>query len=192
MILIEDLQGKSRAEIEEWFFAAVETTPLPAEKLVSVLEAIAAADESPADGLAELLEDRLAEGGEDFATMLRLLVVRCKWNGDSPEFRIVCKKAVKSVFGTRLGKSFVKNVGFRDKIAPSKSLARLNVLSKLEKGALCYEKTWGFGTVKRVDDFYERVTIDFITKPRHEMAMSYGCFFRMAQVPVPVLDYIIS
>ncbi len=105
---------------------------------------------------------------------MRLLDIRCGWNHDSAEFRVVCKKAAKSVFTTRLGKAYMKNVGFRDKIAPSKSLKRLKVLSQLEKGALCYEKTWGFGKVKRVDDFYERVTIDFIEKPRHEMAMSYA------------------
>lgn len=174
MILAEDLQGKSRSDIEAWFFAAVEARPLQAEKMVAVLEGIADADEAPADGLAELLEDALSQGGEDTESMLRLMAVRCKWNGDSAEFGIVCKKAVKSVFKTRLGKAFVKSAGFRDKIAPSKVLKRLNVLSKLAKGALCYEKTWGFGTVKRVDDFYERVTIDFIDKPRHEMALTYA------------------
>ncbi len=174
MALSEDLQGKSREEIDAWFFAAVELDPLPTEKMLTVLEDIAAAGDSPADGLAELMQDALSEGGTDYTSMLRLLDVRCGWNGDSAEFGLVCKKAVRSVFATRLGRAFVKNVGFADKIAPSISLKRLKVLSQLEKGALCYEKTWGFGKVKRVDDFYERVTIDFIEKPRHEMAMAYA------------------
>lgn len=174
MSLGEDIQGMSRSEIEEWFLSAVESKPMPTEKMLTVLEAIVDADETPADGLAALMQDALVEGGEDYASMLRLLDVRCGWNHDSMEFGAVCEKATKAVFTTRLGKAFIKNVGFKDKIAPSISLKRLKVLSKLEKGALCYEKTWGFGKVKRVDDFYERVTIDFIEKPHHEMAMAYA------------------
>jgi transcription elongation GreA/GreB family factor len=51
---------------------------------------------------------------------------------------------------------------------------RLQVLSQLAGGVLCYEKTWGFGVVKDVDDFYERVRIDFNGKLGHEMSMAYA------------------
>jgi transcription elongation GreA/GreB family factor len=173
MRLPEELQGKSREEQEEWFLSAVESKPLPTEQMLAVLEDMGGLNAGSADGLAELMQDALAES-DDQPAMLHLMELRCGWTGDTPEFRRVCKKAVKPVFSTRLGKAFVKNAGFGDKIAPSECIRRLKVLSKLEKGTLCYEKTWGFGTVKRVDDFYERVTIDFINKPGHEMSMAYA------------------
>jgi transcription elongation factor GreA-like protein len=67
----------------------------------------------------------------------------------------------------------VKHAGFESQSA-AESIRRLTVLVSLQKGTLCREKTWGFGVVQRVDDFYGRVTIDFDSKRGHEMALSYA------------------
>jgi len=173
MTLPEELQGKSREEMEEWFLNAVESKPLPVEQMLAVLADMGELNASSADRLGELMQGVLVVP-DDQALMLRLLEMRCGWNGDSAEFSKVCKKAVKPFFATRLEKAYVKNVGFRDKTAPSECIRRLKILSKLEKGTLCYEKTWGFGTVKRIDDFYERITINFVNRLGHDMSMAYA------------------
>ncbi len=174
MPLPNELKGKSKDEIEEWFLAGVEAEPLPLDAMFAVLESEESSDDGDqVEGWAELLQDALA-GSDNAAAALRLLKLRCQWSGDSPAFSSVCRKTAREAFSSRMGKAFVKNVGFEGDVAPSESLRRLEVLSKLEKGTLCYEKTWGFGAVKRVDDFYERVTIDFATKANHEMSMAYA------------------
>ncbi len=174
MALPEGFEGKSRDEIEEWFLTAVEEETPPVGRMLDLLEAMGASDgRYQADSWAELLQDCLA-AREDAVSTLRLLRLRCEWSGDSSSFKDVCQPAVKAAFPSRLGKIYVKNVGFDGKIPPSECLRRLSVLTKLEKGTLCHEKTWGFGIVKRVDDFYERVTIDFSGKPGHEMSMAYA------------------
>ena len=51
--------------------------------------------------------------------------------------------------------------------------AKRNLYS-LSDGTQCHEKTWGFGVVKRVDDFYEKVTVDFDGKRGHQMSFAYA------------------
>ena len=174
MALPDGFEGKSKSEIEEWFLTAVEEETPPVGRMLDLLEAMGAAGgRYQVESWAELLQDCLGSE-EDAASALRLLKMRCEWSGDSPAIGSVCKQVAKTVFTSRLGKAFVKNVDFAGKVPPSESVRRLDVLSRLKKGTLCHEKTWGFGTVKRVDDFYERVTIDFEGKPRHEMSMAYA------------------
>ncbi|MBT3192028.1 MAG: hypothetical protein HN341_05685 [Verrucomicrobia bacterium] len=174
MTLPEELQGKTNGQIEEWFLSAIDSDPMPTEKMLSMLEDLGNSDVGDqVESWAELLQDALALK-EDSASALRLLELRCAWSGGSPAFQRMARSAAKAAFTSRLGKAFVKNVGFDGNVAPAESLRRLGVLSRLAKGRLCHEKTWGFGTVRRVDDFYERVTIDFAGKPAHEMSMAYA------------------
>jgi len=174
MGLPDELQGKSRDSIEAWFLSAVEAESMPVDHMLRTLEALGCGDNGDqVESWAELLQDSLAVSG-DSASALRLLELRCQWRGDSPAFQAICSSDAKAAFASRLGKAYVKNVGFDGNVAPSESLRRLGILSRLKKGTLCYEKTWGFGAVKRVDDFYERVVIDFKGKPGHEMSMAYA------------------
>jgi transcription elongation GreA/GreB family factor len=175
MALSSELAGKSTGEIEEWLLTAIEKVPMPIEEIFDVLESLGSSDRGgQAESLSELFQDALALK-EDSASSLRLLNLRCAWSGGTPAFQSLCRKAVKASFmSSRLEKVFVKNVGFEDNLPPQESLRRLGVLSQLAKGTLCHEKTWGFGVVKRVDDFYARVTIDFTGKPAHDMSMAYA------------------
>ncbi len=174
MALPDGFEGKRKDEIEEWFLAAVEEETPPVARMLDLLEAMGSADgRYQVESWAELLQDILATR-EDVESTLRLLMLRCEWSGDAPAFGTTCKQTAKAVFSSRLGKAFVKNAGFGGNVLPAESVRRLGVLSRLAKGTLCHEKTWGFGTVKRVDDFYERVTIDFAGKPGHEMSMAYA------------------
>jgi transcription elongation GreA/GreB family factor len=73
----------------------------------------------------------------------------------------------------RLAAASIKAVGFG--VEPvSESLRRLGVLAALKPGVYCRDKTWGFGVVKRLDDFYAKVTIDFARKAGHQMTFAYA------------------
>ena len=169
---LDVLQNGSPAELEEWFLGALEKEPLPVKDMLAVLEKISSeAGAESACGLAELmLENPEAVGRTAVPDLLQLL---CRCNGNKPEFGRDCRKILKPVFSSRVDKAFLKNVGFGE-LKPSESLRRLAVLAELHDGTLCYEKTWGFGQVKRIDDFYEKVTIDFVKKAGHEMSMAYA------------------
>ncbi len=54
------------------------------------------------------------------------------------------------------------------------SLHIIQSLLGFEAGTMCYDKTWGFGVIKRVDDFYKRFIIDFETKRGHAMTFEYA------------------
>jgi len=51
---------------------------------------------------------------------------------------------------------------------------RLSHLRSMKKGMLCYNKTWGFGIINRIDPFYQKVEIEFEKKGEHEFAFSHA------------------
>ena len=52
---------------------------------------------------------------------------------------------------------------------------RFENLRDLRDGSAVIDKAWGFGIVKRVDDFYGRVTIDFNGRPNHALTFATAC-----------------
>ena len=171
--MVEGVVGRSRDETESWLLEVLEQNPLPLREVMAALTYHGAAGfDRRVDGWAELVQDNLI-AAENRAGLLQLLALRCSWRSDTGEFIAVCKTAVDQVFTSRLDKCLVKHAGFTDQTA-AEAIRRLGVLLALEKGTMCQEKTWGFGVVQRVDDFYGRVTIDFDTKRGHEMALSYA------------------
>ena len=85
------------------------------------------------------------------------------------------KDALKKTTSDRLLLSFVDGVQFGAEPL-DKSLVRLEKLvyfnSKKpgEGGALVLSESWGLGTVKRIDDFYRRITVDFRMKKGHQFS----------------------
>ena len=51
----------------------------------------------------------------------------------------------------------------------------LDLLLALTPGTWVIEPTWGFGIIKRLDDFYQRLVIDFDQKPDHTMTFASAC-----------------
>ncbi len=51
---------------------------------------------------------------------------------------------------------------------------RLRHLHSMKKGMLCFNKTWGFGIVKRIDPFYQMVEVEFERTGDHDLAFSYA------------------
>ncbi|MFC1462542.1 hypothetical protein ACFLQU_02945 [Verrucomicrobiota bacterium] len=174
MSLPEEIRTGTAAELEDWLLGAMDGEPLPAEDMLEVVGLIAdSGDRERADGSAELLQDALVDR-KDVQSVIGLLKLRSRWSSSDAGFGAVCRKALDDAFSNRLGQSFIKAAGFGEGMHVVESLRRIHVLSSLSDGTQCHEKTWGFGVVRRIDDFYEKVTIDFDGKRGHQMSFSYA------------------
>jgi hypothetical protein len=47
----------------------------------------------------------------------------------------------------------------------AESFRRLDRFCRSSPGTQVIDAAWGFGTVKRLDDFYKRITVDFAASP---------------------------
>ena len=77
------------------------------------------------------------------------------------------KDALKKTTKDRLLLSFLDGVGFGER-ALDESLVRLEKLVSFTQGSLVLSKAWGLGTVRKLDYFYRRITVDFKTKKGHQ------------------------
>ena len=77
------------------------------------------------------------------------------------------KDALKKTTSDRLLLSFLDAVGFGARPL-EETLVRLEKLLSFAPGSLVLSKAWGLGTVKKLDYFYRRVTVDFKTKKGHQ------------------------
>lgn len=174
MALPEEIRTGSPAQLEDWLLGAMEQDPLPVDDMLAAIGAIAdSGDTARADGSAELLQDTLV-GMKQVNSVISLLKLRSRWASDDAAFGGACRNALVDAFGNRLGQSFIKAAGLGERMPVTESLRRLGVLSSLSDGTQCHEKTWGFGVVKRVDDFYEKITVDFDGKRGHQMSFAYA------------------
>ncbi|MCK5849958.1 MAG: GreA/GreB family elongation factor [Kiritimatiellae bacterium] len=171
----DELKEKTVDEQEEWFLGAMDSVPLPLDDMCFAIGSLVEANKKEkAQGCADLLQDTLVTA-KDGMGALRLLVLRNSLGLDNGNFRQVCLDASESVFDNRLGQGFVKSAGFDvARIPVEECLRRLMLLASLKEGSFCYNKTWGFGIVKRLDDFYLKITIDFDDKPGHEVTFAYA------------------
>lgn len=79
------------------------------------------------------------------------------------------KDALKKTTKDRLLLSFVDGVDFGS--GPlDKSLVKLEKLVSFQQGSRVLNDTWGLGTVKRLDYFYRRITVDFKTRKGHQFS----------------------
>lgn len=175
MELPDHLKPKSREELEQWFLDGLEADPPPADDMLAVLAWLdASQEEATAREWAELLQEA-AVGPARADIAMRLLDLRLAWHGENPAFRAVCRAACGNVFTDRLGAALVASAGFdRAEIPLRECLRRLRVLTALKPGVLCNDKTWGFGVVARLDDFYRKITIDFEPNAGHQMSFNYA------------------
>ena len=77
------------------------------------------------------------------------------------------KDALKKTTKDRLLLSFLDGVEFGE-CPLDESLLRLEKLVGFSLGSLVINKTWGLGTVRKLDYFYRRITVDFKTKKGHQ------------------------
>jgi transcription elongation factor GreA-like protein len=74
---------------------------------------------------------------------------------------------LKKTTNDRLLLSFLDGVGFGTRPL-GETLVALEKLLSFQQGSLVLSKAWGLGTVKRLDYFYKRITVDFKTKKGHQ------------------------
>ena len=174
MLLPAELKSKSPAELEEWLLGAVEEDQLPVEPMAEVVRYLEELGEIQlAEGCAELLQETLSEH-RLIDDLLRFLGQRVARHADAPAFAADCRRLALAALPERRGPAFVESVmpGAGSDVA--EFLRRLAVLSRLDPGVFCHDKTWGFGVVRAVDDFYKKVTIDFRGKLGHQMSFAYA------------------
>ena len=79
------------------------------------------------------------------------------------------RDTLKKTTNDRLLLSFLDGAGFEDHPL-DEALVRLEKLVGFQPGAMVLAKAWGLGTVRKVDYFYRRVTVDFKAKRGHQFA----------------------
>ena len=77
------------------------------------------------------------------------------------------RDALKKTTKDRLLLSFLDGVPFGAEPL-AQSLVRLEKLVSFQQGSLVLSKAWGLGTVRKLDYFYRRITVDFKTKKGHQ------------------------
>ncbi|MBO5905827.1 MAG: GreA/GreB family elongation factor [Kiritimatiellae bacterium] len=90
------------------------------------------------------------------------------------------KDLLKKTTTDRLLLSFLEGANF-GATPLDKALVILEKLLSFQVGALVLNDTWGLGTVKRLDYFYRKITVDFKTKRGHQF--SYAAAVDMLEVP---------
>ena len=160
--------------LEEWLLAELESPEFSVGPVLEKLAEYAAqGDRAEAAALAEFAENALTEKGRE-EDALRVLRLRTEWF-PAIDVRKWLPAAIQNILGSSTdNRAYLKNCGVQGRVSISECLDRLERLRTLTPGSLCMDKTWGFGVVRSVDPFYEKVTVDFERKPEHEFSMSYA------------------
>jgi transcription elongation GreA/GreB family factor len=161
------------AEQETRFLASLETRPIPVDALIEEIRSQQAAGQtSAAANFTQLLEDALVEA-VDRDGLLRFLRFRAGSRESDRAFCLFCRELLAEVWKDRDAAAYLDAVGFGEQTA-AEALRRLALLLSCQPGAMFLDKTWGFGVVTRVDAFYRKVTLDFRSKPGHQLTFAYA------------------
>ncbi len=170
----EALPGGSAPDSEEWFLEQLELPTIDVPRLTASLEGLAGrAALAQADSRGKLLQDVLFERGL-VLDALGVLRLRASWMGTDKD----SENAVRDEWLAMAGpdterRAFVDHAGL-GRVTPAEAVRRLTTLTSLRDAAPCYDKTWGFGIVRRMDHFEKRVEIDFESKAGHRMTFAYA------------------
>ena len=168
------------AQTESLFLSMLEKRPLPVAEMLTLLHSVAVTETAKkGDEWAAMLMQELTEAA-DFAGLYQVVKDRAPLLSTALKpagIRDALKKSCKD----RLINALIDTAAFGE--APlEESFRRLDLLLALTPGTLVIDPAWGFGTVKRLDDFYKRITIDFTGKPSHTMTFS-AAFETLARAP---------
>jgi transcription elongation GreA/GreB family factor/23S rRNA pseudoU1915 N3-methylase RlmH len=75
----------------------------------------------------------------------------------------------------RNAKAFLAAAEFGGSTPLAESFRRFDLLASLKPGTQVIDKAWGFGVVKRVDDFYSKAIVDFKGNPSHALSFATVC-----------------
>lgn len=163
----------STDQLEERFLAALQVQPYPLAELLEMLVVLNACGQAQRrDDCALVLQETFSENGERDG-LIRLFELRADWAGNRPALGGEIRETLIRTMRDRLGEAQLDSVGLGT-VPPREALRRLQVLLACKPGAACLDRTWGFGVVQRLDDFYRRVTVDFERRPNHAMTFAYA------------------
>jgi transcription elongation GreA/GreB family factor len=156
---------------EEQLLAQLEAETVPCSDLLEQLDALCSdGKEVRAIEWGELLKDTLID-----RKLLDEAVAAYEWlalkQGTSPA--IAQKELLHILATSRKEQKFIEPA-FEKASSTEEAFLRLKHLRSMKKGMLCYNKTWGFGIVNRVDPFYQKVEVAFEKKGDHELSFSYA------------------
>ena len=160
---------------EESFLTNLTQDPIPLDSMLSTLRELHDSGEGDvAQAWSDLLHSALDEKGAA-GPLLRLLELQAEWHPNDPTLKTRCAQQALTVLGNHeTAKVLVDAAGFNADMPLHSCLMRLASLRTFAPDKLCYDKTWGFGVIRRIDVFYQRILVDFRTKKDHEMALSYA------------------
>ena len=119
---------------------------------------------------AELLKDNQVD-----RKMLDGAVATYEWialkQGTSPA--IAQQELLHILSANRKEKKFIAPA-FEKASSVEEAFLRLRHLRSMKRGMLCYNTTWGFGIIERIDAFYQKVEVEFEKKGDHEFSFSYA------------------
>ncbi len=164
------MNNKSISTIEEELLSSISGDFKVGDVLAMIVGAAEEAGDSVADGWLELVQEALTDKA-DVKGMMKLLLVRGRIGKIS---RKAIEEALVHVSNDRAWQAKAKSCDFSGKTELAECFQRLAVLHMLDKGSFCFEKTWGFGVVTRIDDFYSKVIVDFTRKKQHSMSFGYA------------------
>jgi transcription elongation GreA/GreB family factor len=156
---------------EEQLLAHLEAETVPVDELLEQFDTLAA-DGKDVRALewAELLKDNLTDKKQLDGALAAYEWIALK-QGTSPA--IAQKELLHILSTSRKEQKFILPA-FEKTSSVEEAFLRLRHLRAMKRGMLCYNKTWGFGIVERVDPFYQKVEIEFEKKGDHEFAFSYA------------------
>ncbi|MBN1269997.1 MAG: GreA/GreB family elongation factor [Kiritimatiellae bacterium] len=163
------------AHNEDWFLAQLDAEHIELAPLTAWLSSVWADGRAEvAVSSSELLMDALCERGA-VEGVLAVARLRAGWNSDDAATRARCRDDIQAALGaTRDTGVLIEQSGFDAGLSLSECFRRLDLLLALKPETLCYEKTWGFGVVRKVDLFYANTVIDFEKKQDHTMSLAYA------------------
>ncbi|HRT28311.1 MAG TPA: GreA/GreB family elongation factor [Kiritimatiellia bacterium] len=159
----------TNAANENDFLTLLEQRPMPVADLLAQIHACELVNKAKAEEWTLVLIDELTDRTE-FPGLYLAMKDRVAQLAESltpTDLRDLLKRASKD----RLVSAQIESVSFGD-IPLDESFRRLDRLLALKPGTLVLDPAWGIGTVKRLDDFYKRVTVDFADKPNHAMTFA--------------------
>jgi transcription elongation GreA/GreB family factor len=156
---------------EEKLLALLEAEPVPCADLLEQFDALCAdGKDVRAVEWADLLKDTLLD-----RKLLDEAVAAYEWIAlrQSTSPAIAQKELLHILATSRKEQKFIEPA-FEKASSTEEAFLRLKHLRAMKKGMLCYNKTWGFGIINRVDPFYQKVEVAFEKKGDHELAFSYA------------------
>lgn len=156
---------------EEQLLAQLETETVPCADLLEQLDALVAdGKEVRAIEWAELMKDTLCD-----RKLFDEAVQTYEWLAlnQSTSPAIAQKELLHILASSRKEQKFIEPA-FEKASSTREAFSRLKHLRAMKKGMLCFNKTWGFGIISRVDPFYQKVEVEFEKKGDHELAFSYA------------------